>query len=82
MRKKSFVTPQNISLNIQDTQIMGALTYLGKYKVRLAEDLLKNTKLSLPVIAQELGVCNTNYFSTVLKKENGMSPIEYKKKNS
>ena len=95
MRKKSFVTPQNISLNIQDTQIINVLTYLdnhyaenpsveelaaktglspshfmkrfkacvgstyisylNSYKVRLAEDLLKNTKLSLTVIAQRLG---------------------------
>lgn len=122
MRKKRFVTPQNISLNIQDTQIMDVLTYLdnnyasnpsveemaakaglspshfmkrfkacvgstyisylNNYKVRLAEDLLKNTKLSLTVIAQRLGFCNTNYFSAVFKKENGMSPLEYRRKNS
>lgn len=58
------------------------ISYLNNYKVRLAEDLLKNTKLSLTMISQRLGFCNTNYFSTVFKKKNGMSPLEYRKKNS
>lgn len=58
------------------------ISYLNNYKVRLAEDLLKNTQLSLTVIAQRLGFCNTNYFSTVFKRENEMSPLEYRKKIS
>ncbi len=55
------------------------ISYLNTYKVRLAEYLLRNRELPLTRIAEDLGFCNVNYFSTLFKRVNGKSPLQYRK---
>ena len=54
-------------------------TYLHCHKIRLAQNMLVNTKLSISQISEKLGFCNANYFCTIFKKISGNSPREFRK---
>lgn len=54
-------------------------TYLNQYKIQIAQGLLLNTTLSLNRISEELGFCNSNYFSSTFKKYMNVSPLQYRK---
>lgn len=56
-------------------------TYLHCYKVRLAQSMLINTKLSILQISEELGFCNANYFCKVFHKISGNSPREFREEH-
>ncbi len=56
-------------------------TYLHCYKIRLAQNMLVNTKLSISQISDELGFCNPNYFCKIFNKISGNSPREFRKEN-
>ncbi len=53
-------------------------TYLKCYKIRMAQNLLTNTDLSVSDIAMQLGFCNGNYFSNVFHDISGTSPMEFR----
>ena len=57
-------------------------TYLHCYKIRLAQSMLVNTKLSISQISEKLGFCNANYFCTIFKKISGNSPKEFRKEHT
>lgn len=54
-------------------------TYIRRYKVKLAQELLTNTNKSIDTIAEELGYCNTNYLSSTFKKTTGSTPLSFRK---
>lgn len=54
--------------------------YLTKTRIRAAEKLLRESKLSVGSIAGKCGFGSSNYFGDVFRRENGMSPTEYRKK--
>lgn len=43
-----------------------------------AQFLLKNTKLSIAQIADQVGYCNSSYFYRLFQKEFGFSPLKYR----
>ena len=51
--------------------------FIRNIKFKLACKLLVERKLSVSEVAYELGFTDSRYFSTVFKKEIGMSPSEY-----
>lgn len=53
-------------------------TYQNVVKVRRAEELLRDKRLSVKDIALKLGYSDPNYFSTIYKKITGISP-KYRK---
>lgn len=55
---------------------LGIMKYFTMVKVRQAEAYL-NDGLSVGDTAAQLGFCDQNYFSTVFKKYNGLSPRKY-----
>ncbi|MDE5933406.1 MAG: AraC family transcriptional regulator, partial [Lachnospiraceae bacterium] len=54
-------------------------TYLHCYKIRMAQNMLVNTKLSVSQISEALGFCNSNYFCKIFHKISGNSPREFRK---
>lgn len=56
-------------------------TYLHCYKIRLAQNMLINTRMSVSRISEELGFCNSNYFCNIFHKISGSSPREFRKKH-
>lgn len=54
--------------------------YIWRVKIEKAKSLLRNTKLSVSVIAVRVGFTNFAHFSQVFKKNEGVTPVEYRKK--
>lgn len=55
--------------------------FIRNIKFKLACKLLVERKLSITEVAYELGYIDSRYFSTVFKKEIGLSPSEYIRKS-
>lgn len=55
------------------------IEFLNLYKIKRAENLLRNTSLSITQIAEELGFCNINYFDRIFKQLKKYSPSRYRK---
>ena len=57
-------------------------TYLKKLRISYAKLLLEFSEETIAQIAEQCGFQKANTFSTTFKKATGMSPMEYKKKQS
>ncbi len=55
--------------------------YIMEYRCALAGELLKNTDLSVTMIASRSGYPNYAYFTRIFKKYSGCTPREYRKKS-
>lgn len=55
------------------------LEYIHKVKIRDAEQLLDNEKLSLEKISRRLGFANEYYFNSFFKRYTGIAPGQYRK---
>ncbi|MHC4726191.1 MAG: helix-turn-helix transcriptional regulator [Planctomycetota bacterium] len=53
--------------------------YHHAVKIRMAEELLRDKRLSIKDIARRLGYHDSNYFSTIYKKFTGISPKQRQK---
>ncbi len=53
-------------------------TYLNQLRIDEARRLLRSTDMSVREIAAEVGFNDSNYFSRVFKKEEGLTPTEYR----
>lgn len=54
-------------------------SYIIKKRIEKSKSLLIERTLSLPEVAEAVGFSDYNYFSRVFKKENGVSPLAYRK---
>jgi len=54
--------------------------YLQNVKLEKACELLKDTNVKIPTIAEMSGFRDTNYFHKIFKKHSGLTPSEYRKK--
>lgn len=55
------------------------LEYLTEIRINRAKQLMAQSEISLEVIAQECGITNGSYLSTLFKKHFGESPNQYRK---
>ena len=55
------------------------LTYLNRYRILQARDLLSETKMTVTEIALAVGFSDLAHFSRVFRKETGYSPLEYRR---
>ena len=60
---------------------MGPNEYINKLRMEKAAELLKQTDLSITVIAEQTGFSSSRYFSTAFKKYMGITPTQYKSQN-
>lgn len=58
---------------------MTPITYLNRYRVNQARQLLKQTNKSVTAIALEVGFSDSSYFSRIFKRETGMAPDTYRR---
>lgn len=57
---------------------MNYIEYITKLRIQEAKRLLKETNYSIEKISEDVGYGNSKYFSTLFKKETGISPNAYK----
>ena len=55
-------------------------TFLMKYKLSIAANLLRNTSLPVSDIATQVGIDNISYFSKKFKEQYDVQPINYRNK--
>lgn len=60
---------------------LGPNEYINKLRMEKAAELLKQTDLSITVIAEQTGFSSSRYFSTAFKKYMGITPTQYKSQN-
>ncbi len=56
--------------------------YVNTMKMHMARIYLSSTRLSIQEITHTLGFSDSNYFSTVFRRETGMSPRQWRQTNS
>ena len=54
---------------------------INEIRMENAKKMLTTTSMTVTEISQYCGFDDSNYFSTLFKKHNGISPLEYRKKN-
>ncbi len=58
------------------------INYLTSLRMEKAKELLAHTDMKLSVIAMEIGYNEPNYFSHVFKKNEGITPKEYRSRSA
>lgn len=53
--------------------------YCNILRIRHAEELLRNTNMSIAQVAFEIGIETPSYFTRLFRNVNGMTPAEYRK---
>ncbi|HBM74603.1 MAG TPA: hypothetical protein DD429_03510 [Clostridiaceae bacterium] len=56
------------------------MEYVTKIRIDKSMELLKNTHKKITDIANQIGIPNSQYFSTLFKKATGMTPSEYRRR--
>lgn len=59
---------------------MSILQFLTEYRITKAKQLLEQNEIKITEIHSHIGYTSAQYFSCVFKKENNMTPMEYKKR--
>lgn len=54
------------------------ITYLTDVRIRAAKDLMQNTDKTIREIGEKVGYKDSNYFTKVFRKVEGVSPSEYR----
>ena len=60
----------------------GIIRYYNSLKIKEAKRLLLSTNDAVSEIASKVGYANISYFSTVFRKQCGMSPIDWRSKTA
>lgn len=81
MAKMAALSPSYYSRRFKSLTGFGFKEYLTIIRVKEAEDRLIHSDKSIVKIAYECGFNDSNYFSTVFKDFNGISPLKYRKQH-
>lgn len=73
------VSPQHLCRIFKDAMNMRPGEYLTQKRLQESRRLLRISELPISEIAKQSGFPDAGYFSTVFKKHQGMTPMEYKK---
>lgn len=77
-----YLSPAHFSTIFSQSTGKTFIDYLTDKRITLAQKLITETNNKLSDIALEIGYNDPNYFSFLFKKKQGVSPKEYRKKNS
>lgn len=59
---------------------MGISDYIRLQRIKKAKKLISNTDNSISEIAESVGIKDTNYFIRIFKQYEGITPLQYRKK--
>ena len=74
------VTPQHLCRVFREMMSMRPNEYLTQRRLQEAKRLIEQNEISVSEVAKRSGFPNASYFSTVFKRYEGITPIEYKKR--
>lgn len=76
-----FFSPQYIAKKFKELYHTTVITYQMELRMDQAKSLLKHTNMTVSEIAQMVGYTDENYFSKVFRKQQGISPLKYRKES-
>ena len=76
---KFYFNPSYLSSLIKKKRGMTFCQYVHYLRLNKARLLLKSTRLRVQEVAKRVGYHDSRYFSRVFRKENGVSPIQYRR---
>jgi two-component system response regulator YesN len=77
-----YISPYYLSHIFSHEMGCTVIDYLTRVRLEEAKKLLQSSKLSIVAIAEQVGYSDSGYFSRVFKKNQGMTPSEYKKQDA
>ena len=77
-----YLSENHISTLFKKETGFGFNEYLNIIRIKNSEHLLITTNMSISKISFACGFQDSNYYSSVFKKVNGVSPLKYRKENS
>ena len=80
LSEQFLLTPQYICQLFKQSLGMTVVEYINAERIAVAKNRIINEKTPLGEIAESMGFANYNYFSSVFKRQTGLSPTEYRKK--
>ncbi len=79
---KSFnISPQHLSRLFKQSLGIGFKQYLISLRLDLAKNLLALTDMSITAVCFDIGFSTLENFIRIFKKNNGITPLEYRKKH-
>ncbi|MDR2477655.1 MAG: helix-turn-helix domain-containing protein [Treponema sp.] len=72
------ISPNHLSTVFAQETGENFIEYLTRVRIERAKQLLKNTAMKSASIAYETGFSDPHYFSSIFKKNTGMSPRDYR----
>jgi len=72
-------TPSAITKHLQRHFGMSYSTYVGRFRVERAKELLRRTRLSATEVARRVGISDQSNFGKLFVRFTGMTPVEYRK---
>jgi len=82
LSKKFFINKDYLSKKFRNVSGIGINQFITYVRIKNAEELLRNTTLSINEIAHSVGYKDSNYFSKVFKEINNISPHAFAKLRS
>lgn len=76
--KSTGMSRRNFDRRFKKVTGFSPLAYLQKVRIDAAQDLLKNSNLSVSEIMYQVGYQDTAHFSKLFKKQNGTTPRQYR----
>lgn len=73
-----YITPNYLSKLFRSKMGMNLREYINQIRIEEARRMLLTTSLSVSEIAGRVGYDNISYFSTVFRKQVGMSPVDWR----
>jgi len=73
-----YLTPEYLAKLYKKRTGMKLNDYINEYRIEAAKNLLKTSEMNISSIAEAVGFDNFSYFSTLFKKQTGVSPRDYK----
>lgn len=77
-----FLVPEYLAKMYKKKTGITLKDYINSYRLNQAKIMLSQSDIRVSEIASEVGFDNFSYFSTLFKKEYGISPNEYRKRNN
>ena len=76
----AYITPNYLSKRFRTEMGLNLREYINQLRIEEAKRLLLSTNDAVSEIASKVGYANISYFSTVFRKQCGMSPIDWRNK--
>jgi len=73
-----YLSPYYVSRIFKESQSITVMDYVTRVKLDEAKKMLGNTRYKIDEIAVRLGYSDASYFSKVFKKNEGMTPTQFR----